>query len=288
MNVPLYGDEYRKLFGNMVTLHPTAQDEPNMTIKVSAGGFWTYIGGAAYIEYVGGSSPIITAPTANAKWVVVCLTPNGMLTNVDGASSTDPVLPVIPTRLYPVALVYVRSTDTKITNEYVFDARPIFSLPIRNHADLENITTDAHSISAITGLVDALDDKTTFTDVEALLDNKADIDGTTDVVFKMNKDHTGTPGADIIFEVERGSEINVAIRWDESDNVWKYTNDGYVWHNLTSNDGTEDLMIKTYSQSTEPILDTDNKAAFWINTDDSTVYLVFRRGDDDQVKIELT
>jgi len=83
-------------------------------------------------------------------------------------------------------------------------------------------------------LVDALDDKTTFTDVEALLDNKADIDGTTDVVFKMNKDHTGTPGADIIFEVERGSEINVAIRWDESDNVWKYTNDGYVWHNLTS------------------------------------------------------
>jgi len=53
------------------------------------------------------------------------------------------------------------------------------------------------------------------------------------------------------------------------------------------NDGTEDLMMKTYSQPTEPTLDTDNKAAFWIDGDDK-VYLIFRRGDGDQVKIELT
>jgi len=235
MNVPLYGDEYRKLFGNMVTLHPTAQDEPNMTIKVSAGGFWTYIGGARYVEYVGGSSPPITKPASNAKWVVVCLTPGGMLTNIDGASAANPVLPAIPSNRYPVALVYVQSTDTKITNEYVFDARPIFSLPIRNHADLENTSaTDAHPTSAITGLDNALASKPTFAEVTALLYNKADIDGSIDVTFTMNKDYTGTPGSDITFEVERGSEVNVAIRWDETDNVWKYTNDGIVWHRFTS------------------------------------------------------
>jgi len=43
-----------------------------------------------------------------------------------------------------------------------------------------------------------------------------------------------------------------------------------------------------YSQDGEPTLDTDHKMCIWIDTDDSDrVYLVFRRGSADQVKIEL-
>jgi hypothetical protein len=290
MNVPLYGDEYRKLFGNMATLHPTAQDEPNMTIKVSAGGFWTYIGAAAYIEYVGGSSPTITAPAANAKWVVVCLTRTGILANVDGVSAVNPVLPTISTSLYPIALVYVQAGDVKITNEYVFDARPIFSLPIRAHSHLEGITSaDCHPTSAVTGLDAALAAAALSANVTAALALKADVGGTPSETFKMNQDYTGVPGADVTFEVERGAEVNVAIRWNETDNLWEYTNDGAVWHYFTSNDGTEDIMIKTYTQDAEPTLDTDNKAAIWVDSDDANrVYLVFRRGVGDQVKVELT
>jgi len=290
MNVPLYGDEYRKLFGNMATLHPAAQDEPNMTIKVSAGGFWTYIGTAAYIEYVGGSSPTITAPAANAKWVVVCLTRTGMLTNIDGASAVNPVLPIINVNLYPVALVYVQNGDTKITNEYVFDARPIFSLVPRDHSQLEGITTaDCHPTSAISGLDAALADAATNAALVAGLTLKADIGGTSAETFKLNQDYTGVPGANITLEVERGAEVNVAVRWNETNNLWEYTNDGAIWHNFTSNDGTEDIIIKTYTQDAEPTLDTDNKAAIWIDSDDSNkVYLVFRRGTGDQVKVELT
>jgi len=48
-------------------------------------------------------------------------------------------------------------------------------------------------------------------------------------------------------------------------------------------------MIKTYTQAAEPTLSADNKAAIWIDSDDSNrVYLVFRRGIGDQVKVELT
>jgi hypothetical protein len=43
-----------------------------------------------------------------------------------------------------------------------------------------------------------------------------------------------------------------------------------------------------YSQDAEPTLDTDHKMCIWIDTNDSNkVYLVFRRGTGDQVKIEL-
>ena len=105
MNIPLYGDEYRKLFGNMATLHPTAQDSPNMTVKISAGGFWSFLDGvAAYVEYVGGSSPSIIAPIANAKWVVITLNTSGMVVNIDGDAASQPLLPVIPKNRYPIAL----------------------------------------------------------------------------------------------------------------------------------------------------------------------------------------
>ncbi len=291
MNVPLYGDEFRKLFGNLATLHPSAQDSPNMTIRVSAGGIWTYLNGvAAYVEYIGGSSPAITAPSANAKWVVVCLTSTGMLINVNGDESASPVLPTIPRTYFPIALVYTQFGDTVITDPFVFDARPIFSLLPRYHSDMAGTSLDnCHPTSSITGLDDALTDKADVSTVAAALALKADTDGTNEVKFTMNKDHTGSPSADVIFDVERGSSTNVDIRWDETLEVWKYTNDGAVWHNFTSNDGTEDIMIKTYSQDGEPTLDADNKAAFWIDTNDSDrVYLVFRRGTGDQVKVELT
>ena len=50
-----------------------------------------------------------------------------------------------------------------------------------------------------------------------------------------------------------------------------------------------ELTIKVYSQDGEPTLDTDNKMAIWIDTNDSSrTYLVFRRGTGDQVKVELT
>ena len=49
-----------------------------------------------------------------------------------------------------------------------------------------------------------------------------------------------------------------------------------------------EIKIKVYSQTTEPTLSADSKMAMWIDTDDANkVYLIFRRGTSDQVKVEL-
>jgi len=49
-----------------------------------------------------------------------------------------------------------------------------------------------------------------------------------------------------------------------------------------------EIAIKVYSQDEEPALSADQKMAIWIDTNDSNkVYIVFRRGSEDQVKVEL-
>lgn len=295
MNIPLYGDANRKLFGNLATLFPSAQDSTNMTVKISAGGFWSYLEGvASYVEYVGGSSPAIIAPTANAKWVIVTLTQVGMVVNIDGAESSTPILPVLPANRYPIALVYVNAGDTKLTNEYIFDARPIFSNSVRSHSDLMGTTTTgSHPISAITGLEDAIAGLVTSTDFTDGLADKADVGGTASANFKLNQDHTGTPSSDAAIEVERGSLNNVYIRWNEggTNGEWEYTNDGTNWYSLSGayyNDGSQDIMLKVYSQASAPTLDA-GKAALWISTSDSNkVYLVFKPTGLTQVKVQLT
>ena len=295
MNIPLYGDAYRKLYGNMTTLYPSAQDSPNMTIKITAGGFWSFLNGiASYVEYIGGSSPMITAPIGNAKWVVVALNSAGMVVNINGAEAASPVLPVIPSNRYPIALVYVQFGDTVLTNEYIFDARPIFSNPVRSHLDLtDRIIEGAHPISAITGLADIISIVATLANLEDGLAGKADIVGTSESRFKLNQDHTGTPSSDAYFEVERGSGVNVSIMWDESGSsgVWKYTNNGSDWYELSGsyyNDGSQDIMLKVYNQISAPTLG-EGKAGIWIDSDDSNkTYLVFKPVGLTQVKVEMT
>ena len=50
-----------------------------------------------------------------------------------------------------------------------------------------------------------------------------------------------------------------------------------------------EFKMKVFSQAAEPTLGADSRMAMWIDTDDSNrVYLIFRRGSGDHVKIELT
>ena len=49
-----------------------------------------------------------------------------------------------------------------------------------------------------------------------------------------------------------------------------------------------ELQIQLFSQNEEPVLAEDNNLAMWIDTDDANrVYMVYRRGSGDQVKVEL-
>lgn len=47
--------------------------------------------------------------------------------------------------------------------------------------------------------------------------------------------------------------------------------------------------IKLYEQATEPTLTADDYVAIWKDTNDSNrIYLIFRRGSGDQVRVELS
>ena len=296
MNIPPYGDSYKRVGAYFSNLQVSAKSTPNMTVKISAGGYWYYSAtGATYVEYVGGSSPTITAPTGtgNAKWVIIAMGPSGVVSNIDGAVASNPVLPTVPGRArIPLAAIYIQTGTTTITNDMIYDVRPMFPLEVRDHRDLEGLTsTGSHPISAISNLTETIANLVTSSALTTLLADKADQDGTNDTTFTLNKDYSGAPASDCLFEVERGSGDNVGIKWHEDISKWQFTDDGTNWINfgdLFINTGTQELNMLVYSQNAEPTLTVGN-VALWIDTNDSDkVYLIYSRGSADQVKVELT
>lgn len=58
---------------------------------------------------------------------------------------------------------------------------------------------------------------------------------------------------------------------------------------LITQDNITAYKIKLYEQDTEPTLIADDYVAIWKDTNDSNrIYLIFRRGSGDNVKMELT
>lgn len=55
-----------------------------------------------------------------------------------------------------------------------------------------------------------------------------------DNILVLNSNYTGAPILNAGIEVERGSENNVLIRWNEADNKWQFTNDGVTYLDLNS------------------------------------------------------
>ena len=237
MNVPPYGENYKKLFAPFVTLRVSAQDIPNMTVKISAGGFWYFTStGSSFIEYSSGSSPTISKPNSGAKWVIITINNYGVILPVDGNSGTSPVLPLLPHGRLPLAFIYVQSSPTYvITNEFVFDARPAFSAYPISHADLLDTSAgDCHPVSSITGLTTTIANLVTDEALDLRLDDKADMTGTTSTSFTLNQDATGYPGSSVTLNVLRGAEATVSIRWNEDTQRWEYTEDGSTWQGFYS------------------------------------------------------
>jgi microcystin-dependent protein len=56
----------------------------------------------------------------------------------------------------------------------------------------------------------------------------------------LNSDETGSPSENAGIEIERGSENNVSIVWNESTDKWTFTNDGIVYKNIGAMSSLED------------------------------------------------
>ena len=53
-----------------------------------------------------------------------------------------------------------------------------------------------------------------------------------DNIIVLNQDVTGTPNEDAGIEIERGTEINVQLRWNETNDRWEFTNDGFTFYEI--------------------------------------------------------
>lgn len=95
--------------------------------------------GTTHISYAGGSSPVMVAPSANPRLSLLTIDTSGVLAWTDGAENSSPVEPTYPTGKMPIALVYCKTTMTKIVNfedaaanpneGYIYrDVRPLFLL----------------------------------------------------------------------------------------------------------------------------------------------------------------
>lgn len=63
----------------------------------------------------------------------------------------------------------------------------------------------------------------------------------------MNSDVTGSPSENILLSVERGTSPDVAIRWNESTDVWEFTNDGTTYQSIGSGGGAGIDLSEVYS-----------------------------------------
>ena len=70
----------------------------------------------------------------------------------------------------------------------------------------------------------------------------------------------GAPTQDCKLEVERGDETNVAIKWNETENKWQYTNDGANWYDLG------DITVALGAQELTKYVPVDDPQEVWTET----------------------
>lgn len=247
MNRPPKGDSYRKGQSSYVMFQPMAQDTPNMTVKINQGSFW--VNNSTFVEYAGGSSPVIEAPSSGAKWTLIAINKLGAVILLNGlVMPNNPEPPEITKNILPIAFIYVKSSTKVITNDMIYDARPVFAAggyPVKHNELLGREAVGCHTIDSITGLTEKLTDKLSVLDANNLLLGKADIDGTTSSEFVLNKDDTGVPVEYCGIKVHRGSLPEVGLRFNEDKDAWEFTNDGTSWKEFGSGSGTSANNLAT-------------------------------------------
>lgn len=233
---PPHGDDLRRLGALSELLKVKAQNTPDMSVQITRGGFWK--DETTWIETPNSTVSPLAAPMAGARYDVVCIRDNGMPIVIQGMASNNPDLPAIPDKYLPLAAIFMQQGVSQITDAMIYDLRPFLRAgsPSGDHQKLanRNLAGMAHTISAIAGLEDALNEKTTLTEVSNLMLTKADADGTSSVEFTLNKGAIGIAGPDVMLKVDRGIEPTVAIKWNEVAELWEFTNDGFVWQSFSS------------------------------------------------------
>ncbi len=130
--------------GDFLPLRVRAQASPNMTVQVASSdveSFWRqcWVGFIQALNYAGGNSPAITAPSTNPRIALLTIDSSGTLAWTYGAEAASPTPPDCPLNKLPLALIYERTAMAKIVNyedagsypndAYIYrDVRPLVHL----------------------------------------------------------------------------------------------------------------------------------------------------------------
>lgn len=123
-------NQFSSLFqGDSSPLRPRAQSTPNMTVAISASlveSFYSpiWLLSTAPLNYAGGNSGAISAPSANPRIDLLYITSGGTLTWVTGTENASPTAPNLDADGFPICYVYCKTTMTKIVNYEDKDANP--------------------------------------------------------------------------------------------------------------------------------------------------------------------
>jgi len=118
---------WKPMYVPLVMFRPTAQDTPDMTVKVNFGR--GYVGNVLVDKDVG-NSPSFTAPAATKCAIdILTMDSSGTLAITQGTevvSPNEPSAPTYPTDKIVICEVYLEAGDTAIYQSQIKDVRPFF------------------------------------------------------------------------------------------------------------------------------------------------------------------
>jgi len=88
-----------------------------------------------------------------------------------------------------------------------------------------------------------------------------------DNIIVLNNNATGAPSENAGIEVERGSSVNVALRWNESTDKWQFTNDGTTYSDLGAGGSTISVSPNPPASPTEGNL--------WFDSDTAQTFIYY-------------
>jgi len=148
---------------------------------------------------------------------------------------------------------------TKTTGDYVS------SLVAGTGVTLSNNSGETATPTIAIGQAVATNSNVTFNDLT--VSGNLTVSGTTtsintetltvdDNIIVLNNNATGSATQNAGIEVERGSDTNVLLRWNEGDNAWELTNDGSIYSQIATASSVSSATALTVDNLTDVVITT--------------------------------